>query len=253
MGIRNLLYAAKGAWNILRGKVAPTLYMEEIQAHFDRLMNIKDDESTVFHELASEYVHIDVHLVKPTEERPFYMLFTTGMSDLPMTFEDDEPWDFKKVHERAEIFCLLPPDWKFGSDVPKGQEGRYGWVISAIKTAARYPHMCKTWLSNTHTLQYTEENRPFADNTQLSSVIFIQLNDEDFGGKYGNGFEGFSTSDNTYINLLCMIPIFEDEMNFKLENGGIALFKRLFGDAVSDFSQLVIRPDRESVCFNKLK
>ncbi len=251
MKLIHIIYSIKGFFNRITGKVAPTLYIEETEQHFEKLFDIKEGEHTVYHELASEYVHVDIHIVKPNENRPFYLLFTTGMSDLPMTVPEDASWDFKKINERAELFCLLPADWKFGNYSSKEEEKRYMWIISCLKTAARYPHQCGTWLASAHTLQYTERNEYFADNTELSSAIFIQLNKEDFGGKYGDEIGFFRTSDDNYINMLCFIPLYEDEMNFKLEKGGDALFMRLFGPAVTDFSQLVTVTDRENVCFNK--
>lgn len=252
MGIMQVLYSIKGVFNRLTGKVAPTVYMEETEQHFEQLFGVRDEsEHTVFHELASEYVHIDVHILHPTDERPFYVLFTTGMSDLPMTLPDDAQWDFKKIHERAELFCLMPREWKPDGKLTKEERERYLWIISALKTAARYPHSCKTWLGSGHTLQYNEENVPFADNTKLSSAVFIQLDYKDFGGKYDDGFNGFTAKDNSYINLLCFVPLYEDEMNFKLENSADNLFMRLFGDTVKEFSQLVIDSDRENVCMNR--
>lgn len=86
--------------------------MEEIEDHFSELFDIKDEDHRVIHELMSEKVHIDLHIIAPDENRPFYVVFTTGMSDLPMTMGEDVPWDLRKTHERAELFCLLPPDWK---------------------------------------------------------------------------------------------------------------------------------------------
>ena len=40
-------------------------------------------------------------------------------------------------------------------------------------------------------------------------------------------------------------------MNFKIEKGGNELFLKLFGETVTDFSQLMINVNRESVCMNK--
>lgn len=249
MGIIQALLRIKGALNRITGKVAPTVYMEEVENHFEQLFSVKDkSEHTVFHELVSEYVHIDVHILNPNSERPFYVLFTTGMSDLPMTMPDDSSWDFKKIHERAELFCLLPSDWRLGNDLTPEERNQYFWIISALKTAARYPHSCKTWLGSGHTLQYTQENVPFANNTMLSSAIFLHLDYKDLDGKYGDSFNGFSTKDNAYINLFCFVPLYEEEMNFKLENCADDLFMKLFGDSVKDFSQLVINVNRSNVC-----
>ena len=253
MGFLNFIYAVKGVINIIRGKVAPTLYMEEIEEHFERLFGVKDSsEHKVLHELMSEKVHIDLHLLYPAENRPFYVLFTTGMSDLPMTLPEDTSWADRRVYERAELFCLLPPDWitEFPKNTPENERLRYTWIFSALKSAARFPHMNGCFFGSNHTLQYTEENAPFADNTKLCSAIFLHLDDRDFGGKYGEDFSFLRTGDGSYINLLCFVPLYEDELNFKHENGSDELFMRMLGETVTDFSQLIIRPDRKSVALN---
>src|SRR5262249_26066204 len=60
----------------------------------------------VSHEVASPVVHIDVHVVEPSSQRPFYTLVTSGMSDQPMTVPD------KALeaghHELAELMICLP-------------------------------------------------------------------------------------------------------------------------------------------------
>lgn len=253
MGLRKLYYQIKGFFNVISGKVSPSLYMDEIEEHFEKLFGVKDsEEHVVFHELASELVHIDVHVLKPTEERPFHVLFTTGMSDRKMTFDEDAPWDFKKLNERAELFCLLPPDWVMDVDGMKENEAeRWYWVIRALKSSARFPHMYETALGNAHSMSFSEENEPFADNTALCSAVFIKSDEQDFDGKYGEDVGSLTTKDNTYINLLCFIPIYKEELDFKLENGGIELFKRLFGDTISSFDRLIIDPCRENVCLEK--
>lgn len=54
--------------------------VEEISAHIERHLGPVD---SVYHEILSDTVHIDVHIVKPTESFPFHRLVTSGMSDLP--------------------------------------------------------------------------------------------------------------------------------------------------------------------------
>lgn len=228
--------------------VAPMLYIEEIEDHFDKLFNVKDGEHVVFHELISDIIHLDVHIIKPSEERPFQVLFTTGMSDLPMTMPEDAPEDFKKDHERAEIFCILPADWKLENNMTKEEEDKYYWVCSTIKGAARYPHICKTWLGSCHTLQFSEEIKPFSPCTKLCAIMFMKLNHNDFGGKYGDELGGFYTKDNTRINLLCFFPIYEEEKNLKIENGAAELCDRLFGEKIDDTKQLEIDNNRKNVC-----
>jgi hypothetical protein len=244
-------FSAAGAVKRLTGRVAPTLYMEETEKHFADMFGFDCEKTRVFHELMSDIVHIDVHIVPPDEGRPFYLLFTTGMSDLPMTLPEDFGWDRRKICERAEIYCLLPPDWKFEGFGSNEEKARYLWIISVLKQSARYPHICKTALGSMHSLQFTEDNTPFADNTKFSSAVFLHSDSRDFNGKYGDGLGYFRTEDGAYINLLCFIPMYEDEMRFKLEKGGDELFLRLFGETVTDLSQLIININRENICLNK--
>ncbi|SEO83260.1 Suppressor of fused protein (SUFU) [Paenibacillus sp. OV219] len=60
---------------------------------------------TVFHELASDLVHIDILIVAPTKERNFYTLITCGMSDEPMTVPAGA-----EAYRYAELMICLPPD-----------------------------------------------------------------------------------------------------------------------------------------------
>src|SRR5262245_24163080 len=46
---------------------------------------------SVFHELISDLVHVDVHLVQPRKKRNYYTLVTSGMSDRPMAAPEDHP------------------------------------------------------------------------------------------------------------------------------------------------------------------
>lgn len=242
--IKNLLNKAKDSLF----SVAPMLYIEEIEDHFDKLFNVKDGERIVFHEIVSDIVHLDVHLIKPSEERPFQVLFTTGMSDLPMTMPEDAPAEYKKDHERAEIYCILPADWKLENNMTEEEEDKYYWICSAMKAAARYPHIGKVWLGHCNTLQFSEEIKPFSPFTKLCAAVFYQLDHTDFGGKYGDELVGFNTKDNTRINLLCFVPIYEEEMNFKIENGAPALYEKLFGEDINDIKQLEIDNTRKNVC-----
>lgn len=60
---------------------------------------------TVFHEVVSDLVHIDIHWVKPSTEFPFNILVTSGMSDLPMNVPDG-----LEEHKYVELCVLLPED-----------------------------------------------------------------------------------------------------------------------------------------------
>ena len=50
--------------------------IEEISDHIENFIGKID---TVFHEIVSDQVHVDIHWVKPTKERPFHTLITSGI------------------------------------------------------------------------------------------------------------------------------------------------------------------------------
>ena len=86
-------------------------YLEEMTEYIDRIFPCRKEEPFVFHEILSDIVHIDVNIIPPDNGRDYYVLWTSGMSDLPMTLPDGD-YD-KKEYERAELFLFLPKDWKF--------------------------------------------------------------------------------------------------------------------------------------------
>jgi hypothetical protein len=67
----------------------------------------------VFHEIVSDLIHLDVHVVAPRDDRPFYTLVASGMSEAPMTTPPQaEPFRF------AELMICLPGNWPLGLDEP---------------------------------------------------------------------------------------------------------------------------------------
>jgi hypothetical protein len=103
---------------------------ERITAHLRRRLGAK---GWVFHEIVSDLVHIDVHVVPPSRRHPYHVLVTSGMSALPMTVPDtfEDPASFRF----AELSMLLPPDWKL--DEASLSDERFYWPIRLLKSLAR--------------------------------------------------------------------------------------------------------------------
>jgi hypothetical protein len=74
--------------------------LEHIDGHLAKHVGEAD---TVFHEIISDIVHIDVHHVPPGPERSFHTFVTTGMSDLPMQAPPDA-----EDCRYAELMIYLP-------------------------------------------------------------------------------------------------------------------------------------------------
>lgn len=187
-------------------------YAEEISAHFEELFPGR--ECFVFHEIISDLVHIDVNIMRPTEKQSFYVVYTTGMSDLPMTLPD-EIADREEL-EYAEVFLLLPGDWNLGKEFQLGSDvpPESFWPIQLLKFLARFPHEYQTWLGWGHTIPNGPGYEPLGPGVGFGGVVLDQL---------GKGLEAVPVKDGHQVNLLFAIPAYREEIEYKLKYGMEAL------------------------------
>jgi len=201
--------------------------IERISDHIERHIGPIDN---IFHELISDLVHIDVHVVAPTETRPFYTLVTSGMSDKPM----NAPKGLEDLRF-AELMICLPPDWPMSQEAWKQHEDAY-WPIYSLKFLARFPHEYQTWLWATHTVPNGDPPAPFAKNTELCCAMLMPP----LTG--GDQFNELRIDDHKTIHFFGIIPITRDEMEFKLKHGAEALIDGFERNQVSE----ILDPGRPS-------
>lgn len=170
----------------------------------------------VFHEIISDLIHLDVLVVKPTKERNYYTLVTSGMSDLPMTVpEGAEQFRF------AELMLCLPSDWPVSSEAFESMENY--WPIYWLKFMARLPHEYQTWLYLGHTVPNGDPARPFASNTQFSGMILaVPTIVEDL-----KSFFTLNLPNGNEVHFYSVIPLYQEEMDLKLKHGTDALLEKL--------------------------
>ena len=189
----------------------PEMYEEEeldaLEAHIDKFFGHSDH---VFHEIASPDIHVDIFIVEPTAERNYYTLVTSGMGAHRMNVPK-ELAEYKL--ERAEIVVYLPADW----NISDHEEKNY-WPLRWLKILARLPLEEDSWLGWGHSVP---NGKPFAENTQLSSVLLINPENVEEGAAVcllPNGEE---------VNFYQMIPLYEEEVNFKIQNGAETLLGKM--------------------------
>jgi len=187
----------------------PITYTEEEMAAIEAFVDESFGESDeVFHELVSPDIHVDILVVPPTAERNYYTLVTMGMGAREMHV----PPQFRRYSTgRAEILVTLPPDWNIRSDAEEDY-----WPIRWLKNLARLPINMDTWLGYGHTVPNGE---PFAGNTELSGVILWDPHLS--GNEYVAVLPGGEK-----VEFLHLIPLYDEEMNYKLEHGAEAMFER---------------------------
>ncbi len=175
----------------------------------------------VLHEITSDLVHVDVHVVPPGPQREFYTLVTSGMSERPMTRPDDvEGCEF------AELVACLPPEWPglIGTDRgrptsdpdhPWRNERNY-WPIRWLKFLARFPHAQDTWLWYGHTIPNGDPPAPFAADTKLCCIMLAP------NPLLPEAFHTLRVGDRD-VAFWSLLPLYQGEMQYKLDRGAEAL------------------------------
>jgi hypothetical protein len=195
--------------------------VELLDTHLSNFFN--EEEVLVLHEEESELVHSDIYIVKATEERPYNLLLTCGLSALPM--QVPEELDYLKY---AEILMLLPPQWKLEYE-NFADENNY-WPVRALKQLSKYPHFNDTWLGFGHTIPLDDTHT--TDHSFVSIILLESLNlSEDFT---------FIDSEEKQVYIYSAIPLYQEELDFVLEFGSEKLLEKFeeFGiDEVVDINR----------------
>ena len=205
----------------------PEVYTEEemeaveghIQKYFGKFEN-------VFHELSSPDIHVDICVVPPSEERDYYTLVTMGMGAHRMNVPE-ELAEYKL--ERAELAIALPGNWKLKREDLKNE--RWYWPIRLLKALARLPIASDTWLGFGHTMDNEED---FAKDTKLCAAILTGPQGVEEGG------EVCILPSGEEVNFYQVIPLYQNEMEYKMEHDADALLEKMAGIS------FVVNPTRQN-------
>ena len=212
-----------------RKSSAPEVYSEDemsaIEQHIGKAFGPVE---TVFHELVSPDIHVDICMVPPSEKRDYYTLVTMGMGAHRMNVPA-ELAEYKL--ERAELAIALPPDWKLDQDSLKDE--RWYWPIGLLKVLARLPIAEDTWLGFGHTM---DKQSPFAEGTELCAAILVGPQDVVW-----EGGEICILPGGEEVNFYQVIPLYRDEMEYKLAHDADALLDKMAGVS------FVVDPSRRDV------
>ena len=185
---------------------------------------------SVFHEIWSDKVHVDVHWVEPTESFPFNFLVTSGMSERPMCVPEElEGFDY------AELYMILPPDWPLDEKSLENEDN--SWPLHSLRQLARFPHEYDTYFHIGHTVggdgdQRLSPNCPFA-----GFLIYVS-------SSLGENFLSLPREDGKSVVFYCLIPLYKEEIELKNNEGLDKLFELFAQHGVS----VVVDPERQCVC-----
>ena len=196
--------------------------MEAVEGHIQQYFG---EVENVFHELVSPDIHVDICVVPPTEERDYYTLVTMGMGAHRMNVPE-ELAEYKL--ERAELAIALPADWKLDQESMKDE--KWYWPIRLLKSLARLPIASDTWLGFGHTMDNEED---FAKGTKLCAAILTGPQDTE------DGSEVCILPSGEEVNFYQVIPLYRDELEYKLAHDADALLDKMNGIS------FVVEPDRQ--------
>lgn len=216
-------------WEAVKGEDSIDQITTHIETHIGQI-------DMVLHELVSDTVHIDVHYVKPTNDRPLHTLITSGMSDLPMKVPQG-----KNLNPYMELMITLPENWHIPeqwstNDDASIHEAWY-WPIRQLKYLARFPHKYDTWLGWGHTIPNGDPPQPFAETTNFSGVIILP------SVTVPERFYRLEISEDKSIDILCIVPLYAEEMDLKLNQGSSELLNRFGKNNIND----IISIDRKNM------
>ena len=222
-GSRILRHGEERPWAAPQGEDSIEAISNHIEKHLGPV-------ATIYHEIVSDTVHLDVHIVEPREDFPFFRLVTSGMSDLPMTVPAGAD-----VPRYAELIMTLPGAWTHGQDV--FEDERWYWPVRLIKTLASLPHKYDTWLGPGHTVPNGNPAEPYAPDTALCGALIFP------SATVPDAFHQLRIDDAKSIMFYSVVPLYAEEMRYKLKAGADKLLDRFDGAGITD----IVDPLRPNV------
>lgn len=202
--------------------VQGTPFLPQISKHIERTIG---PAPMVFHEIISHTIHLDLHVVPPTNQPPskahpagtyHHTVVTSGMSSKPMNVPKGNGGP-----RFMELMIALPPNWPglrmdgtFDSAAMKDE--RHWWPMRWLKQVAQLPSEFNTFVGMNHTIPNGEEAAPFARNTRLGCMMVTPPFLSPQSAK-------LIINDHVTIYFLALMPLYPEEMQLKMSRGADAL------------------------------
>ncbi|RXH57726.1 Ankyrin repeats containing protein [Granulicella sibirica] len=172
---------------------------------------------------------VSLHVVMPSEARPYFIIVTSGMSNRPMNVPAgmDES-------ARAECFLCLPADWPLSMINRGWREAEFAWPFFLLQECARFPFEHDTWLGYGHSVPIPHA-LDLAGRFTGVSMLQPLLMPEDF--------IAIEAGDDEVIWLLPVFPCTPEEMILKRLRGYAALSEKFVSMGVTE----LLDPLRPSV------
>ncbi len=182
-------------------------HLEEITAHVERCYG---PVRRVMHEVISDVVHVDVLIADVAEGHPYITIVTSGMSDLPMQSKDGGP-------SRCEVMMRLMANHPLSQEA-FADEANY-WPIRKLKMIARMPHLLGSSFAAGHTIA-TDPPEPVYEGSEFCALGLLEPLDAEA--------RTIRTKDGLEIALFQVVPMYREELEWKLKQSTLAALAELF-------------------------
>lgn len=210
-------------------------YGQAVQQYFHRLFPHRRWQ--VFRDPIGTPLSVDVEILYPTEEEPFYLLHTMGMSAAPMRYPSGT---FAAANESYSELCLiLPARWPFRRERGLSLNDKAAWPIWLLMELGRFPHAHDVWMGYGFLLPNREKPESFAEDTALSGVVIVQ-----FEGQLG----GVKMPDGTAVELLMPILLYKEEMDLCSDIGIDSLVDAVLDECGGSF---LLNKDRPNIALEE--
>lgn len=166
---------------------------------------------------------LDVSLITflANNKRRYHTIVTAGMSSLPTIVPEDQ-----SVWKYTELMIYLPESWPISKESIKSFE--HYWPIGWLRRLSKFTHENSTWFCWGDTVPNGEPPEPFASNTDLCCILLLPpiQEEEEF-------FELKINKEKT-IRFLVVVPIYREEMEFKLKHGYRPLLDKFDANNIND-------------------
>ena len=149
---------------------------------------------------------------------PVTVIVTNGLSDYKMPVP--EKW---QARERNELYFCLPSYWEW-EDLSNPQ---MNWVFYWIQRLAKHVKEKETWYGHGHTMPCGKEMKPLSSTMKqnhflLSDPILLE-----------NEMAPVQLGENE-IHFLSIIPLFQDEMDYKQSQGTLKFSQKLNNNGITE-------------------
>lgn len=177
-------------------------------------------------------ISVAVNIIPPNDMHPFLVLFTNGMSDLPMTVPvGQEAWRY------AELVMHLPADWVHPAQA--NGDPQWMWPVQWLRKMAYYPHLQETWLGLPAAIVSSDDPPvPLGPNTKQACLFMIP--------DFANLNPPFKKPDGSPVHFFTVVPLYTEERDYELKHGMMS-FLRQFSEKAVPITVDVNRP-----CFTTL-